>query len=203
MTIITTPTHTQPRPRPAVFIDRDGTINVQVGYTNHPDQITLIPRAAEAIALINSLGYLTIMVTNQSAIARGLATIEQVERCCAEVSLQVARQAKGHFDGIYYCPWHPKYQHPEFDKYADWRKPRPGMLLQAAKDFSIDLSQSWMIGDGAIDHDAAKAADKRIRTIVLPSDFHNGDCGADFYTDDLWDAAQIVMQHHLTMAQVG
>lgn len=181
--------------RTAVFVDRDGTINTQVGYTNHPSQITLLPGAAEAIALLNSLGFLVIMVTNQSAIARGLATEDQVERCCAEVAMQVARASKGHFDGVYFCPFHPKFPHPEYDAKASWRKPKPGMVLAAAEDFNIDLGTSWMIGDGAIDHEAAKRADSRIRTIVLPSEFHSGDCGADYYAPTLWDAVQIVFQH--------
>jgi len=183
--------HALPRRR-AVFLDRDGTINEQVGYTNDPAQITLIPGAADSVALLNSLGFLIIMVTNQSAIARGLATIPQVERCCSEVALQVARESGGHFDGIYYCPYHSDYKDPHFDKFKSWRKPKPGMLLAAAEDFNIDLAESWMIGDGSIDHAAAKAADPRIRTVVLPSDFHDGDCGADFYAPTLWEAAQIV-----------
>jgi D-glycero-D-manno-heptose 1,7-bisphosphate phosphatase len=186
--------HPLPRRR-AVFLDRDGTINEQVGYTNDPAQITLIPGAAESVALLNSLGFLVIMVTNQSAIARGLATVAQVERCCAEVAQQVARASGGHFDGIYYCPYHPKFPDPHHDKFADWRKPRPGMVVAAARDFNIDLPASWMIGDGEIDHSAAKAADPGIRTVVLPSDFHEGDCGADFYAPTLWEAAQIVFGH--------
>jgi D-glycero-D-manno-heptose 1,7-bisphosphate phosphatase len=179
-------------PRRAVFLDRDGTINEQVGYTNDPAQIQLIPGAAESVALLNTLGFLVIMVTNQSAIARGLATEAQVMRCCSEVALQVARASGGHFDGMYYCPYHPKYADPYHDRFANWRKPKPGMVLQAAKDFNIDLASSWMIGDGEIDHSAAKSADSRIRTVVLPSDFHDGDCGADYYAPTLWEAAQVV-----------
>jgi D-glycero-D-manno-heptose 1,7-bisphosphate phosphatase len=187
---------TLPR-RPAVFLDRDGTINFQAGHTNHPSQIRVLEGAPEAIALINSLGFLAVVVTNQSAVARGKATEEQVLRCCSEVAVQVARQAAGRIDAFYYSPYHPDHPDPRWDKYVTWRKPEPGMLLAAARDFNIDLSRSWLVGDGLIDHQAAKAADRRIRTVLLPSDYHGGegdDTGADYHADSLWDAVQIIFE---------
>lgn len=176
-----------------VFLDRDGTINQQVGFTNEPSQITLLPGAAEAVARLNARGYLVVMVTNQSAIARGLATQVQVERVCAEVALQVAEAAGGHFDAIYYAPSHPDFPSPELDLRADWRKPGAGMLLEAAKEFSANLRGSWMVGDGAIDHHAAKTAHPEMRTILLPSEYHAQDVGADYYAETLFEAAQLIL----------
>ncbi|MCA8938245.1 MAG: HAD-IIIA family hydrolase [Planctomycetes bacterium] len=177
----------------AVFVDRDGTINKQVGYTKDPSQITLLPGAAEAIVRLNARGYLVVMVTNQSAIARGLATEEEVQRVCSEVALQVAQASGGHFDAVYYAPSHPDFPDPRWDVKADWRKPGAGMFRAAAKEFGILLSASWMVGDGAVDHEAAKAAHGGMRTVVLPSEYHDGDIGADYYAETLFEAAQIIL----------
>lgn len=180
-------------PGATVFVDRDGTINKQVGYTNDPKQIELIPGAAEGIARLNARGYLVVMVTNQSAIARGLATEEQVQRVCSEVALQVAKASGGHFDAIYYAPSHPDFPDGRWDAKQTWRKPDAGMLLEAKREFKVDLGISWMIGDGAVDHQAGKAAHPNLRTVVLPSDYHDGDCGADYYCDTLFEGVQLIL----------
>ncbi len=182
--------------RPAVFLDRDGTINHNVGYIADPGKIQLIPRAAQAVAHLNALGFWVIMVTNQSAIARGLATVEEVERVNSEVALQVAKLSGGHFDGVYYCPYHEDFSHESYQDFCDWRKPAPGMLLQAEKDFWLDMPHSWLIGDGMIDHQAAKAAHPKIKTIVLPSRYHNNEDGPDYYADTLWEAVLIIAEQH-------
>lgn len=176
--------------RRAVFLDRDGTINRNVGYLADPAGIELLPRAAQAIAILNRLGLLTIMITNQSAIARGLATEAQVQRVCSEVALQVARESGARFDGVYYCPYHE--DHPGWQEFHTWRKPRPGMLLQAAQDFHIDLTRSFLIGDGLIDHQAGKAAHSGITTFLLPSKYHTGESDADHHVESLWHAVEII-----------
>lgn len=134
----------------AIFLDRDGTINKYVGYLTKPKEFELLPGVAEAIRKINNSGYLAIVVTNQPGIAQGRLT---------EVTLQVIHHKmetllgkEGAFvNRIYYCPHHPdkgfEGEVPELKINCDCRKPKPGMLLQAAKDFNIDLSASWMIGD--------------------------------------------------------
>ncbi|MHC4840952.1 MAG: D-glycero-alpha-D-manno-heptose-1,7-bisphosphate 7-phosphatase [Planctomycetota bacterium] len=156
--------------RRAVFLDRDGTINVQVGYCGDPTKIELLPGAAEAVELINQLGLLAIVVTNQSAVARGLITIDQVNRVNSEVALQVARESGGRFDGFYFAPFHPtEGDNPEYTNDSDWRKPGGGMLRQAAADFGLDLAKSFMVGDADIDMHAAKNADQNMITFQVPS----------------------------------
>ncbi|MCF6228126.1 MAG: HAD family hydrolase [Planctomycetes bacterium] len=156
--------------RRAVFLDRDGTINVQVGYCGDPSKISLLAGAAEAVSLINELGLLAIVVTNQSAVARGLITIDQVHRVNSEVALQVAQESGGRFDGFYYAPFHPTQgENPEYTRDSDWRKPGGGMLRQAAQDFGVDLATSFMVGDADIDMQAAKDANADLLTFQVPS----------------------------------
>lgn len=172
----------------AVFLDRDGTINKQVGYCGDPGMIELIPGAARAVRNLNELGVLTIVVTNQSAVARGLITEEQVRRVNAEVALQVARESGGRFDAFYYAPYHPtEGDDPRYTNDSDWRKPGGGMLRQAAKDFGLDLARCFMVGDADIDHNAAKDASPDIVTFQVPSDYASG--GADFEVHSLLDAS--------------
>lgn len=145
----------------AIFIDRDGTINKYVGFLRDIDEFELLPGVAEAISLINKSGYLAIVVTNQPVIARGEVTVEQLEMIHNKMETLLGREG-AYIDGLYYCPHHP---HKGFEGEVvelkidcDCRKPKPGMLLKAAEDFNIDLTQSWMIGDGENDIKAGKAA---------------------------------------------
>jgi D-glycero-D-manno-heptose 1,7-bisphosphate phosphatase len=172
----------------AVFLDRDGTINKQVGYCGDPAMIVLLDGAAQAISNFNDMGLLTIVVTNQSAVARGLITEEQVRRVNAEVALQVARASGGRFDAFYYAPYHPtEGTDPRYTIDSDWRKPRGGMLRQAAADFGLDLAHCFMVGDADIDHDAARDAHPGIVTFQVPSDYAGGD--ADYEAHSLLDAS--------------
>lgn len=174
--------------RRAVFLDRDGTINEQVGYCGDPTKIRLIEGAAQAVRNFNELGLLTIVVTNQSAVARGLITEDQVRRVNAEVALQVARASGGRFDAFYYAPFHPtEGDDPRYTRDSDWRKPGGGMLRQAAVDFGLELKQCYMVGDADIDHLAARDAHPAIRTFQVPSDYARGD--ADFEVHSLLDAS--------------
>jgi len=134
--------------RPAIFLDRDGTLNVEVGYLRSPDELCLIEGAAEALKQLHAAGYALIVVTNQSGIARGYLTPETLEaihaRLCAELAAQGAW-----LDGIYACPHHPNDD-------CDCRKPRSSLYLQAAREHGLDLSRSLMIGDKHSDLSAAK-----------------------------------------------
>lgn len=145
----------------AVFLDRDGTINKYVGFLRNIDDFELLPDVAEAIRKINESGYLAIVVTNQPVIARGEVTREQLEEIHSKMETLLGAEG-AYLDAIYYCPHHPhkgyKGEIPELKIDCECRKPRPGMLLQAARDFNINLSQSWMIGDGENDVKAGKAA---------------------------------------------
>ncbi|MCB9896183.1 MAG: HAD family hydrolase [Planctomycetes bacterium] len=177
--------------RRAVFLDRDGTINKQVGYCGDPAKIELIEGAAEAVRRINALGLLAVVVTNQSAVARGLITEQQVRRVNAEVALQVAKASGGRFDAFYYAPFHPSEgDDPRYTRDSDWRKPGGGMLRAAAHDFHIDLGGCFMVGDADIDHAAAKDADKRILTFQVPSDYA-GD-SADYEAHSLLHAVELI-----------
>ena len=144
----------------AVFLDRDGTVNKYVGFLRNIDDFELIDGVAEAIRRINESGYLAIVVTNQPVIARGEVTVDELDEI--HKKMETLLGAKGAYvDAIYYCPHHPHKGYegevPELKIDCDCRKPKPGMLLNAAEDFNIDLSQSWMIGDGENDIKAGKA----------------------------------------------
>ena len=142
------------RPQKCVFLDRDGTINKYVGFLRDIDQFELLPDAAQAIRRINESGYLCIVVTNQPVIARGEVTEIELREIHNKMETLLGREG-AYIDGLYYCPHHPHKGYegeiPELKIDCDCRKPKPGMLLQAAKDFNIDLSRSYMIGDGEND----------------------------------------------------
>jgi D-glycero-D-manno-heptose 1,7-bisphosphate phosphatase len=177
----------------AVFLDRDGTINRQVGYCGDPALIELLPGAATAIRRFNEMGMLTIVVTNQSAVARGLITEAQVQRVNAQVALLVARESGGRFDAFYYCPFHPtEGTDPAYTRDSDWRKPGGGMLRQAAADFGVDLARSFLVGDADIDHHAGKDANRGLVTFQVPSEYATGI--ADHSAHSLLDAADKIAQ---------
>lgn len=145
----------------AVFLDRDGTINKYVGFLKDIRDFELLPGVAQAIKKINESGYLAIVVTNQPVIARGEITIDQLNEIHNKMETMLGREG-AYLDAIYYCPHHPhKGYEGEITKLkisCDCRKPKPGMLIQAAKDFNIELSQSIMIGDSENDILAGKNA---------------------------------------------
>lgn len=145
----------------AVFLDRDGTINKYVGFLKDIDDFELIDGTADAIRMINESGYLAVVVTNQPVIARGEVTLEELHNIHDKMETLLGYEG-AYLDGIYFCPHHPhkgyKGEVPELKRDCNCRKPKAGMLLQAAKDFNIDLSQSWMIGDSENDVKAGMAA---------------------------------------------
>lgn len=145
----------------AIFLDRDGTINKYIGFLRNIDEFHLIPGIAEAIKKINSSGYLCIVITNQPVIARGELTWDELEEIHNKMETELGF-AGAYLDGIYFCPHHPHKGYegeiPELKFDCDCRKPKPGMLIKAAEDFNIALSQSWMIGDGENDVKAGMAA---------------------------------------------
>lgn len=145
----------------AIFLDRDGTINRYVGFLRNIDDFELIPGVADAIKKINASGYLAIVVTNQPVIARGEVTWEQLEEIHNKMETLLGKEG-AYLDGIYFCPHHPdkgfEGEIPELKIDCECRKPKPGMLIKAAKDFNIDLSASWMVGDGKNDVLAGKNA---------------------------------------------
>lgn len=155
-------------PQKAVFLDRDGTINKYVGFLRDIDDFELLPGVAEAIKAINSSGYLAIVVTNQPVIARGEVTYKQFQEIHNKMETLLGTEG-AYLDAIYFCPHHPHKGYegevPELKIDCECRKPKPGMLLEAAQDFNIDLNQSWMVGDGENDIKAGKAAGCRTALI--------------------------------------
>jgi len=141
--------------RKAVFIDRDGTLNEENGYLHRAEDCRFIPGAIEAVALLNAAGFLVIVVTNQSGIARGFYAAADLEKLHDYMSRRL--QAGGaRIDGWYHCPHHPDYPSAAGD--CSCRKPLPGMLQRAAAEMEIELAFSWMIGDKAADIEAGTAA---------------------------------------------
>jgi D-glycero-D-manno-heptose 1,7-bisphosphate phosphatase len=141
----------------AVFLDRDGTINEEVGYMDRLEKLKLIPVAAEAIRLINSSGMKTVVVTNQSGVARGLFDESFVDT--VHIRLKEMLRAEGAFlDGIYFCPHHPTEGRERYLMACDCRKPAPGLLLQAAADLNLDPTRCYMVGDTLKDIEAGSRA---------------------------------------------
>lgn len=145
----------------AVFLDRDGTINRYMGFLRNIDDFELIPGVAKAIKMINASGYLAVVVTNQPVIARGEVTVAELESIHYKMETLLGNEG-AYLDAIYYCPHHPNRGYtgeiPELKINCDCRKPKPGMLLKAAKELNIDLQASWMIGDQENDITAGKTA---------------------------------------------
>lgn len=145
----------------AIFLDRDGTINKYVGFLRDINDFELLPGVAEAIRKINASGYLAIVVTNQPVIARGEVTFDQLQEIHNKMETLLGQEG-AYLDAIYFCPHHPdkgfEGEVPELKIDCDCRKPKPGMLVKAAEDFNIDLSESWMVGDGKNDIEAGKNA---------------------------------------------
>src|SRR5918997_6669881 len=144
-------------PRPAVFIDRDGTISEEVGYVNHPSRYRVFPYAAAAVKLLNDAGRLAVLVTNQAGVARGYFAEEMVgvvhDRLARELGRGGAR-----LDAVYYCPHHPTVGAPPYRLDCDCRKPRPGLIRRAADELGIDTAASWVVGDRYGDVELARNA---------------------------------------------
>ena len=145
----------------AIFLDRDGTINKYVGFLRRTEDFELLPDVAEAIKLINSSGYLAVVVTNQPVIARGEVTLDELQEIHNKMETELGKQG-AYLDAIYFCPHHPHKGYegevPELKFNCDCRKPKPGMLIKASEDLNIDLEKSWMIGDSDLDAKAGEAA---------------------------------------------
>ena len=162
----------------AVFLDRDGTINKSNGFITKAEDFELCQGAAEAIKKINKSGYLAIVVTNQPVIARGDCTFEELQVIHDKMETELGKEG-AFIDGLYFCPHHTDKgfagERPEYKCNCDCRKPKPGLLLQAAKDFNIDLSNSIMIGDSSNDVEAGKNAGCK-RCIKIEEDQTLFDC---------------------------
>ena len=178
----------------AIFLDRDGTLNKYVGFLRKPDELELLPGVAEAIRKINILGYLAIVITNQPVVARGEVSFDELEEIHRKLETELGKEG-AYIDGLYYCPHHPDKgfdgEVTELKQVCECRKPKPGMILQAAKDFNIDLALSWMIGDSDIDIVCGKNAG--VHTALLACE-NNEDYGQDVIADDLLNFVEKYME---------
>jgi D-glycero-D-manno-heptose 1,7-bisphosphate phosphatase len=136
--------------RPAVFIDRDGTLTEEVGYVNHPSRLRLLPRSAEAIRRLNQAGVAAVVATNQAGVARGYFSEDVLHAVNAALVRQL-KEAGAHLDGLYVCLHHPTEGEPPYRAACDCRKPEPGLLRRAARELGLNLAASTMVGDKASD----------------------------------------------------
>ncbi len=135
----------QPK-RPAVFIDRDGTMTVEGGYINHPSRLKLITGTADAVRLLNENDIYAVVTTNQAGVARGYFTEDMIH--VVHNRMRKLLEKKGaRLDQVYYCPHHPREGGPGYRVDCNCRKPKPGMIEQACKDLPVDLGRSYMVGD--------------------------------------------------------
>jgi D-glycero-D-manno-heptose 1,7-bisphosphate phosphatase len=159
--------------KPAVFIDRDGTVNEEMGYINHIDRFRIFPWTAEAIGKLNRAGIPAILITNQSGVARGYFPESLVDEIHQKLLEELARH-NAWLDGIYYCPHHP-------EAGCKCRKPSPGMLNQAASDLDLDPASSFTIGDRY--QDLRMGFPLGIKGILVMTGYGKGEC---LYQSDGW-----------------
>jgi histidinol-phosphate phosphatase family protein len=186
-------------PRPAVFLDRDGTINNEVGLISREEDFELVPGAARGVRLLNKSDYLSVVITNQSVIARGLCGFEDVERIHAKMETLLGNEG-AYLDSILYCPHHPEKGFPEerseYKVECTCRKPATGLIETAVRRLNIDLSASFFIGDSTRDVETGRRLG--IRTILLRTGFGGKDnrypAKPDFIFDDLEQAAVFITQ---------
>ena len=179
------------KPQKAIFLDRDGTINRHIGFLRRSEELELLPGVAKAIKKINESGYLAIVITNQPVIARGEVTVERLEEIHNKLETELGKEG-AYIDGLYYCPHHPdkgfEGEVVELKIDCDCRKPKPGLILRAAKDFNVDLTSSWMVGDGKNDVGAGKNAG--CKTALIGSD---KSLGADIMSNSLQTAVEEIL----------
>lgn len=185
--------------RPAVFIDRDGTLTEEVGYVNHPRRIRLLPRSAEAIRRLNAAGIPAVVVSNQAGLARGYFSAEILQAVNEEMIRQL-KDAGARLDGVYVCVHHPTEGVPPYRADCDCRKPKPGMLTRAARELGLDLTACTMVGDKASDLESGRVVGTR--GVLVLTGYGQGDWEyrrdsfrftPDHVADDLLDAVDWVL----------
>lgn len=191
-------------PRPAVFIDRDGTLTEEVGYVNHPKRLRLLPRSVEAVRRLNAVGIAAVLATNQAGVARGYFSEEVLHAVNDELVAQLKR-AGAHLDGVYVCPHHPSAGEPPLRAECECRKPKPGLLLRAAADLDLDLAASTLVGDKPSDLVAARAVGAT--AVLVLTGYGLGEweyrrrhfpTEPDHVADDLLDAVEWVIARRAT-----
>ena len=186
-------------PRPAVFVDRDNTLIEDPGYISRPDQVRLLAGTAESVARLRAAGYPVVVVSNQSGVARGYFTEDDLTAVHRRMQQLLGEQNAG-VDAIYYCPFLDG-EEATVERYrrdSHLRKPKPGLLLMAADEINLDLSKSWMVGDSVKDVQAGRAAG--CRTILIGTGHDNGAHDADHLSADFSTAVDIILAENATEA---
>jgi D-glycero-D-manno-heptose 1,7-bisphosphate phosphatase len=173
----------------AVFLDRDGTIIEDVDYLTRVEELRLLPGAAEALRMLKGAGFLLVVVTNQSAIARGALSEQQLGAIHAELNRRLEAEEAG-IDAFYHCPHLPEGTVACYARICECRKPEPGLLEQAARDWGIALDRSYMVGDSQRDVEAGRRAG--CATVSIGS---LADSAADAAAEDLRQAASLILRH--------
>jgi len=180
---------------PAIFLDRDGTMNVDHGYVHEIDNFQFIDGVIEAMQELKKMGYALVMVTNQSGIARGMFSEDTFMKLTEWMDWSLADRDID-LDGIYFCPHHPEAVVEEYRQQCDCRKPEPGMLLAAEKELNIDMAASYMVGDKIDDMLAGKAAGVGIKVLVRSGKpvTEEGEKAADWVINSLADLPARIKQ---------
>lgn len=192
--------------RSAVFLDRDGTVNREVNHLNSPDQLELLPLAADAIRSLNRNGTLAVIVTNQPVVARGDLSFEDLDRIHARLE-SLLGAGGAYIDGLYFCPHHPDKGFPgevvELKGTCSCRKPEPGLIDQACRDLNIGRLDSWMVGDTTSDIEAGRRAG--IRTVLLRTGHAGVDAKyavkPDYTAPDIADAVDWILNGHAELSR--
>ena len=182
--------------RKAVFLDRDGTVIEERNYLSGPEQVRLIDGAAEAVRALSEAGYLIVLVSNQSGVARGYFTEEDVQAVNRRVCSEIEKRGAG-LDAVYYCPHYEKGSVAEYAVACGCRKPKAGMGIRAAAEHDIDLSESYMIGDKPSDIEFGRNCGMRNAFLVSTGHGAGQETGGDGYgimTKDIGEAAQYILE---------
>ena len=191
--------------KPAIFVDRDGTLNEDRGHIASPEDLVIFDFVAPAVRRLNGAQWPTIIVTNQPVLARGEASYHELRRIQGKLDSELARYG-AYFDRVYFCPHHPHSGFPgevsELKIKCDCRKPAPGLIYQAQRDFNLDLAESWFIGDSAADIGAAAAAGITSILVLTGLTGRNGkhSCQPDFVAKDFAAAVDFILDVYPLLA---
>jgi D-glycero-D-manno-heptose 1,7-bisphosphate phosphatase len=195
--------------RRAVFIDRDGTISEEVGYINHLSRFRLFPYASSAIKHLNENGWLAIVITNQAGVARGYFSEDTIHAVHNTMTNELKNNG-AQLDAIYYCAHHPSVGEPPYRLDCDCRKPKPGLISRAVKDFDINLEESWMVGDRYSDVELARNAG--LNSMFVMSGYGRGEWEhqrtnwteqPDLVAEDLLEAVRLIVSGSVEYADLS
>lgn len=176
--------------KPAVFMDRDGTMTVEGGYINHPSRLKLIPTTADAVRLCNEHDLLAIVATNQAGVARGYFTEDMIHVVHKRLGTMLAKK-NAVLDAIYYCPHHPREGKPPYRAQCDCRKPGPGMIERACRELPVDKAHSYMVGDKISDSEFGHRLG--LRTVMVMTGYGRGEY--EFQRQDWTDTPDFIAKN--------